>query len=53
MEKGSSVWRGARPGEGGPAAEQLLDIGTLLWPLLLTIPDGVCRESDGERATVS
>lgn len=31
--------------------QQLLDIGTLLWPLLLTIPDGVCRESDGERAS--
>lgn len=52
MEKGSSVRRGARPERVG---QQLLDIGTLLWPLLLTIPDGVCREraTKSERATAA
>lgn len=33
--------------------QQLLDIGTLLWPLLLTIPDGVCREKERERERAS
>lgn len=49
MEKGSSGVVRARE----RVDQQLLDIGTLSWPLLLTIPDGVCRGSDEERATVS
>lgn len=44
MEKGSIVWRGAWERVG-----QLLGIGTLLWPLLPTIPDSVPEHRQRER----